>query len=143
MSSHDPERAYVQSVLDRRASQLDKARAAMQADLDRLVESWRSGTEQELEAHEQRMAQLRADQAEWFARFLDGEADEPAPTDVGQGQDGASTGRNAPAPGPGPGQPAYDTERQEAARIKSLSMAAFAAERDQLIRATRPRGMFG
>jgi hypothetical protein len=136
MPNHDPERAYVQSMLDLADRQLDRARAEMAAELDLYRDDWTSRHAEQLQGHQARMDAMRAE----TARFLNGEADEPAPTqDVGQQepsrQDASSRGPATPA-GPRPaGQPInpHAAELEEAERIRNLPMSEWAAERQRLI----------
>ncbi len=142
-NGHDPERALVQSMLDLADHKLDRATAEMSAELDLYRDDWSTRTAEMMRAHEDRVRQMRNDQAAWLKSFY-GEADEPAPTpDVGQGLGASATGP-APAPGPGPGQPPnpHAAELAEAERIRDMPMGEYAQERQRMIRATS-RGMFG
>jgi hypothetical protein len=141
MSNHDAEQAaYVQRMLDHRAARLADATAAMQADLDRLRESWACGA-YSVAGHEDRMQRMRDDTARYL-KGLSCAADEPAPIDVA----GGHRDRSGPSPASrqGPRQPdPHAAALAEAARLKSLSLTAYAEERQRLIRAsTSARGLF-
>jgi hypothetical protein len=148
VNSHDPERAYVQSMLELADRKLDQARAEALAELDLYRDDFTSRNAEMQRAHRERLAAIRAE-TDQYIKSLYGEADEPAPTqDVGQqepSRQDASPSRGPATPaGPRPaGQPIdpHTAELEEAARIKGLSMQAFADERQRLIR--RPnQGMF-
>jgi hypothetical protein len=127
MTGHDAERAYVAARLDHLADRFDQARAEMQADLDRLRESWSGGVAQQLADHEDRVRRMREDHQAWL-RSLYADYEGPQPTqDVGQGHGASATGP-APAPGPGPGQPSPPDE-EIAQAIKTMSMAEYAQRR--------------
>ena len=134
MTGHDAaERAWVQQRLASLADRFDQAAAEMAADLDLYRDDWSSRHAEQLQAHNERMRQMEADQAAWFKNWYDGD-DESAPTDVGRGQVDASAAGSSPAtpPGPGPGQPIHAAELAEAERIRSMSMAEYAARRAEL-----------
>lgn len=115
-------------------------------DIERQAEEWRgswaldsTSMDEMTRAHNERMRQLEEDHKAWLARFINGEADErPQPTqDVAQGQvAGASAAGSSPAEpgGPGPGQPnpAYAAEMERAPAIAEMSMADYAAMREEL-----------
>jgi hypothetical protein len=138
------ERALVQSRLARMSTDLQRARADQDSALQHLRELWREGFERDLADHQKRLEALRAEQAAWFSNFVDGEATEPAstpdvvvrpgprgaplPSPSGSSQDGHSPAGQRP-------QDPHAAELAEASRIKGLSMQAFAAERQRLIRA--------
>ena len=87
-------------------------------------------------AHSERMRKLEEDQRAWLARWLDGDADEGRPANVGQQapQDASASGGPA-TPGPGSaGQPnnPYDAELERAHEIKDMDMATYAALRAEL-----------
>jgi len=95
-------------------------------------------------AHSERMRKLEEDQRAWLTRFINGDADEGAHTDVAQqiSQDASGSGGEPATPGPGSaGQPNREAELAEAERIRSMPMSAWAEERQRLIRANR--GLFG
>jgi hypothetical protein len=143
MPSHDPERALVQSLLDLADHRLAQTAAEMAAEIDLYRDDLARGYAEQLQAHQDRLAAIRAE-TDRYIKSLYGEADAPAPTpNVGQGHADAPATGPAPAPGPGPGQPInpYEADRIEAERIKGLSMEAFAAERQRLIRQPN-QGMF-
>jgi hypothetical protein len=135
VSSHDVERAFVQARLDHLTDRFDQAREAMAAEVDRLRESWSSGAAQQLADHEQRMRQMRDDQAAWLRSLYNDGPDDGADMSVGQVQGvGASAGPLAPASSadPGPGQPARDAAELAADDIKTMSMQEYAARRAEL-----------
>jgi len=139
-SPQDREWRQVVVALDLEQARLDQYRADTQARLDAYASDAAARTAEMLQAHRDRVRQFEEDQRAWFKSLYDG--DEPAPTNVGQGQTDAPATGPAPAPGPGPGQPdPYTAELIEAERIKGLSMEAFAAERQRLIRQPN-QGMF-
>jgi hypothetical protein len=134
MSGHDAQlAAHVQRLLDGQAAQLAAFQATSAAEIARLRESWSSGAEY-VAGHEARMQQIRDDHQARMARIVNGETEEPATTDVAQGQVGASTaGRNAPASSvPGPGQPNHAAEEFTADDIKALDMQDFGALRQRM-----------
>ena len=143
MPNADPERAYVQSRLDDLDHRLEQSAAEMQAGLDLYRDDWSTRTAEMQRAHQARLDAIRAE-TDAYIKNMYGEANEPTPTpNVGQGHADAPATGPAPAPGPGPGQPInpYEADRIEAERIKGLSMEAFAAERQRLIRQPN-QGMF-
>lgn len=148
MPSHDPERAYVQSMLELADARLDQVRAEMAATLDLYRDDLSRGYAEQNQAHLARLAAIAAETDEYI-KSLTGEADEPAPTqDVGHGQvvlGAPATGWSSPAGpgGPGPGQPPnpHAVELEEAERIRDMPMSEWAAERERLL--IRPnQGMF-
>jgi hypothetical protein len=142
-SPQDREWRQVVVALDLEQARLDQYQADMQARLDAYASDAATRTADMLQAHRDRVRQFEDDQRAWF-KSLYGEANEPAPTqDVGQGQTDAPATGPAPAPGPGPGRPINPNTAEliEAERIKGLSMEAFAAERQRLIRQPN-QGMF-
>ncbi len=144
MTSHESpaDRAYVAAMLEIQQQKFDRASADLQTQLDAYVNDCTSRYSEQIQAHQARVRQLEEDQRRWLARFIDGDADHDGAQDP-QGQVGASTaGRNAPASsGPGPGQPNRNPADLELAQeIKNMSMAAYARERQRLIRANR--GLF-
>jgi hypothetical protein len=146
MSSPDTaaERAYVAARVAQMDQQLVEQRAAMQAELDLYRDDLAADAAARNRAHQERVQQIRDDQAAWLTRWLDGDPDEGRPTDVDQGQVEASAAGSSPAstPGPGPGQPdPYAAELAEAERIRALPMSSWAQERQSMIRSSN--GLFG
>jgi hypothetical protein len=135
MPNADPERAYVQSRLDDLDHRLEQSAAEMQAGLDLYRDDWSTRTAEMQRAHQARLDAIRAE-TDAYIKNMYGEANEPTPTpNVGQGHADAPATGPAPAPGPGPGQPnPYEAELAEAARIKGLDLAAYAQERQRMIR---------
>jgi hypothetical protein len=136
VSGHDPERAYVAAMLEHHRDSFDRARAAMQADLDRLAESWRSGYAQQLADHEARMQKAQADHQAWLRSLYADDDSEPQPTqDVAAGGHGdASASPAGPPDGHGPRQQPDPraAELAEAERIRSMPMAEYAQRRADL-----------
>ena len=123
------DRALIALAVERQQARIDQAAAEMAAELDLYRDDWSSRHAEELRAHEQRMRELEASQAEWLTNWLEGDPDGAQDP---RGQVGASTaGRNAPASsGPGPGQqPISAAEMLEAEAIKNMSMQEYAALR--------------
>ena len=146
MSNHDVERAYLAAVLDGQADRLDRARAAMQADLDRLRDDWSSSFAAEKERVAERMQKAQADHRAWL-ESLYSDADDGA-QDVAEGQGDAPAGRNAPAtPGPVPQQPHHPhaAELERVRAIRDMPMAEYARLRaDMGVRsATDISNLFG
>jgi hypothetical protein len=147
VNSHDVERALVQSRLDLADARLAQTAAEMATELDLYRDDWSTRTAEMMWAHEDRVRQIRDDQAAWLDSFINGETGEVSHTDVGQGQvvlGAPATGWSSPAGpgGPGPGQPPnpHAVELAEAERLRDLTMAEYAAERQRLIRSNQ--GMF-
>jgi hypothetical protein len=147
--SHDAaERAYVQSMVDLADARRDAVLAGMQTDINRLRDSWSSGYAEQRQAAEARIEAIREGTRAWVqGLYADGE---DTPTDVAAGgrEDGASVlthtsvGHNGlrqrPTPDP------REAELAEAARIRSLSWAEYAAERNQHgITSISAHGLFG
>lgn len=120
MTSHDPERAYVQFMLDHADNLLDDARESMRADLDRLAVEWRSGLEIQRAEHEQRMAKMRDDRAAWLRSLY---SDPTDPQQEPQGTSGATPAGMAPA---GPPTPLTADD------IKAMSLDEFRALRERM-----------
>lgn len=138
MPNLDPERAYVQSMLELADARLDQVRAEMAAKIDLYRDDLSRGYAEQNQAHLARLAAIAAETGEYI-KSLTGEADEPAPTDVDQARAGVSApGSTAPAApgGSGPGRPInpYEADRIEADRIKGMDLATYAQERERLIR---------
>lgn len=137
MSVHDAERAYVAAVLDARAAQLADTTASMTVELDRLRESWSSGYDQELEAHQQRMDAMR-DETARFIKDLTGAADDeqaPARDVAARGSDASLPSPSGSPDGHNPGQQPtnpHEAELVEADRIRRMPMDQFMAERERL-----------
>jgi hypothetical protein len=135
-SPQDREWRQVVVALDLEQARLDQYQADMQARLDAYASDSATRTAEMIQAHQERVRQFEDDQRAWFKSLYDGE---PAPTNVGQGQLGASaTGWSSPAGpgGPGPGQPPnpHPVELEEAERLHDLTLAEYAAERQRHIR---------
>lgn len=133
-SPQDREWRQVVVALDLEQARLDQYRANMAARLDAYASDSATRTAEMIRGHQERLRQLEEDQRAWLKSLYDG--DEPAPSpNVGQGL-GASGPALAPAPGPGPGQPPnpHAVELEEAERIRDLTLAEYAAERQRHIR---------
>lgn len=124
-------------------------------DLERQQQEWReswapdsTSMDETHRQHAAKMRQLEEDQRQWFSRFIDGEADEPASTpDVAaRGADDASLSppsgsSRGHSPGQQPNPPAAELTADD---IKAMSMADYQRDRERLIRASAStRGMFG
>jgi hypothetical protein len=135
MTSHDVERAYVAARLDHADDRLADATASMRADLDRLAESWRAGVAQQLADHEARMRKLDEDHQAWLRSLYDDGGPQPASKPARQEpQQEVSHGEPA-SPGPVPAgrpDPAYAAEMERAQAIAEMSMADYAAMREEL-----------
>ncbi len=124
---------------------MERTRQSMAAELDLYRDDWSTRHAEMTRAHNERMQRMRDDQAAWLDSFYDD--GEPAPTQDPQDQArGASAaGSSSPAMpggGPGPGQPInpHAVDLEESERIRDLTMAEYAAERQRLIRPNQ--GMF-
>lgn len=149
MSAHDVERALVSAACDAISQRIARTRAEMDSELAALRQDWSQTAHREIEAAEQRIEQLRASQAAWFADFLDGEATAPAPTYVPAARVGEASAPGAPSPGVSSG---HDLARQEpphaaeltADDIKAMSWPEYSALRTTTgIANGGGRGIFG
>ena len=140
MTSHDAERAFVAAMIDLVDDRFREARAALEADLDAYGDDSANRYAEQLRAHQDRVRQLEEDQRAWLTRFLDGDADEPAPAqDVAAGQSDRSG--PSPASGQGPRQPdLHAADAELADRLRRMDMATYTKERQHLVRANR--GLF-
>lgn len=136
MSSHDAERAYVQSMLDVAEDRFDETIAAMQTNIDRLRDEWAGSYAEQRQAHEGRLAAMQAETKAWI-KGLHAD-DEGAPKDVQQAPpQGASPGRGpvTPAgvvPGGLPNLDPREIELERALAIKAMTMGEYAERRAEL-----------
>lgn len=130
MSSHDVERALVQSLIGIADDRFNETIAAMQTDLDRLRDDWASGYAESRQAHEDRMAAMRIEDRQYLQALS---ADDGTPSPERPGAVGASVpvGHRLQDHHPDP----REAELARARAIKAMSMAEYAQERQRLIRA--------
>ena len=112
-------------------------------DLERQRQEWSAGAALDttsadavVRKHNAKMRQLEEDHKAWLARFINGEADEPAPTQnvAARGPDASPPSPSGSSDGHSPGQqPNPHTDELERARaIRSLSMSEYAERRAEL-----------
>lgn len=134
MSNHDVERALVQGLLDIADNRFGETIEAMRTDVDRLRDSWAAGYAEQRQAHEERLAAIRAETQRHLQAIANGEADQPAPPqDVAAGGLGDAS---AASPSTGHGrrqQPdPYAAEMAEAERIRAMPLNEYAKLRSEL-----------
>jgi hypothetical protein len=137
---------YVRAALDLEEARRDQALADLRAEhtagLAELRENWSSGVGTSVNEVQQRIETTRAEIRAFLHDYYADEPDEPsAPQTAQQEQSGTPTGAPAGLP---PDLLWRQAEEDEAARIKGLSMASFAAERQALgVNRNQANGLFG
>ena len=131
------DRAYVASMLDYRDAQLDRARAEMDRRVNELRDEWSAGVAHQVAAAEAASRQRQETHVEWLRSLIGDDATKDVARAGGRGAD-APVLTDAPPVGhiPQPAQPTQPDPREaelaEAARIRGLSMPAWAEERERL-----------
>ena len=143
MTNHDPERAYVQSMIEATDIRHAAVIESLRTDVDRLRDSWAVTYAEQRRASEERIAAIQADTREWIKGLYAEDGDDGAHTDVRQiPQDASSLGAPVP-PGAGSAGPPTDphaAELAKAERIRTMPMDLWAEERQRLVRSNQ--GMF-